>query len=419
MRILIVSNILPPKVLGGYEIACGNVARALAERGHEVFALTTAIELPHTDDPPWISRGLSLHWFHPTEVSDPSVKQWRLHQATCSDFSNTARLIAAVRSFRPDVCYVWNYMGIGGAGLLAALNAADVPWTIHLMDRIPEAIASNTAPHIVSVFGGTLHDLFAPATVIAMSEHLLNEIAESAGLRFTGDVELVPGWLDLPEPHTHLPYRRDGITRFVTAGALQPTKGIDMIVEAAGRLRREGLVFEVAVYGGGNAAPYVDLVNAHGATDVVRLCGARSQAELFGIYAESDAFLFPTWEREPFGFAPIEAAGCATPPIMTRNCGASERLVHGVHCIKIKRDVDALTDVMRDVASGHIDLARLGGTAARLVRQDLSFARWIERIEAVLARCASRPRNRSAVDDPRLEQLAYLQDMLALQMRFA
>ena len=38
--------------------------------------------------------------------------------------------------------------------------------------------------------------------------------------------------------------------------------------------------------------------------DRVRLLGPRSQPELLRSYAGYDAFLCPTWERDPFPFAP-------------------------------------------------------------------------------------------------------------------
>jgi hypothetical protein len=42
VKILVVSNLFPPDVLGGYEILCAQVCRALRARGHEVRVLTSA-----------------------------------------------------------------------------------------------------------------------------------------------------------------------------------------------------------------------------------------------------------------------------------------------------------------------------------------------------------------------------------------
>ncbi|WP_164124429.1 glycosyltransferase, partial [Stenotrophomonas maltophilia] len=91
-----------------------------------------------------------------------------------------------------------------------------------------------------------------------------------------------------------------------------------------------------------------------------------------------DAFLCPTWERDPFPFAPLGAAGCGTPPIITGNCGTSERLIDNVHCIKIDRTVDDLARAMMEVAAGQHDLAKMGRAGRRLVTSDLSFDRHLD-----------------------------------------
>ena len=75
------------------------------------------------------------------------------------------------------------------------------------------------------------------------------------------------------------------------------------------------------MFGDGELPYYTDMARTLQVQDRVRFLGPRSQAELVASYAAYDAFLCPTWERDPFPFAPLEAAGCKTPPIITRNCG--------------------------------------------------------------------------------------------------
>ena len=41
MRILVVSNLYPPNIVGGYERLCFNVASELARRGHDIPVLTS------------------------------------------------------------------------------------------------------------------------------------------------------------------------------------------------------------------------------------------------------------------------------------------------------------------------------------------------------------------------------------------
>ena len=418
MRILFLSNLYPPEMLGGYELACRNVALAMSERGHDVRVLTSWCHLPvPLDEPSWVERGLDLYIHIPLASKSDVIATRDLHSAVCSSYANTLRLLNVVRAFGPDIVYVWNLSGIGGAALLDLLNQIDVPWTLHLMDRVPVDIVSNTPAAALGLFGAQGSDLYASARVLSMSQHLLEEIETLAGIVFPQGADLIPGWADVSGALPHVSYLRDGIERFVTAGQVAPHKGIDLILDAAMRLKADGLPFTVDVFGDGDLPRYVDKAKTMQVSDRVRFLGRRSQSELVQLYGAYDVFLFPTWEREPFGLAPIEAAGCGTPPIMTRNCGASERLVDGVHCLKIERTLDELVDAMGRVASGRVDVARLGRAAQRLVTTDLSFARCVELIETAL-QAHARPWRRMAADNPALPLLAFLKHNLSVSLRF-
>jgi glycogen(starch) synthase len=418
MRLLFLTNLYPPELLGGYELACANVAKALCLRGHDVRVLTTWCHLPRpADEPAWVDRRLDLHWQIPHRSANPHVDQRDLHSAFCSSYANTLHLLDNLRAFRPDLVYAWNLTGIGAAALLDLLNQIGVPWALHLMDRVPIDIVANMPPAVLGLFNAQGSALYASALILSMSQHLLDEITTMSGIMFPQGAELVPGWADISDTTPHEPYLRDGMARFVTAGIVAAHKGMDLILEASSRLKTEGLSFVVDVFGDGDLSQYTDKARAMQVNDCVRLLGPRTQPELSRLYAGYDAFLFPTWEREPFGFAPIEAAARGTPPIMTRNCGASERVVDGVHAIKIERTADGLAEAMRGVATGAVDVARIGRAGRRLVASDLSFARCLDRIERAL-QAHARPWRHAAADDPSLPLLAFLKHNLSISLRF-
>jgi glycosyltransferase involved in cell wall biosynthesis len=327
------------------------------------------------------------------------------------------RVLEKIRAFEPDIVYVWNPAGIGSAAIFDLLNQVEVPWALHLMDRVPTDIAANVPAIVLGLFGSPGAGLYRGARVLAMSEHLLEEIEQTVGVCFPQEVAIVPGWADLTGARPHTPYLRDGSARFVTAGAMKAHKGIDLILEASARLKADGADFSVTLIGDGDLPYYLARAHALQVDDRVHFLGSRSQRELIELYADFDCFLFPTWEREPFGFAPIEAAGCGTPPIMTANCGASERLVDAVHCLKIQRTAEDLAATMGRVASGEVDLARMGSAAARLVRSDMSLSRCVDRIEAALAGYC-RSWSRRKLDDPHLKLLLFLKHNMSVSLRF-
>lgn len=415
MRVLIVSNLYPPTVLGGYELACAKVADGLRARGHAIRVLTSWSHLaPPAPRDPDVSHRLDLAWHVAHMPHEPGARRWVAHAAMCSSFGNTAALLEEIREFRPDVVYVWNLIGIGGMALVDLLNMAGVAWVYHLMDRVPADLVTNVDRAAAAVFGTGLAP-YRGADVVAMSRHLIDEIENIVGERFAGPVDIVPGWVETGDVRPHAPYLRDGRARFVAAGTVAAFKGTDLILEAAATLKAEGLAFEVDIYGSGDVSTYVSRAQALQVDDRVRFLGPRRQRELLELYAGYDAFLFPTHEREPFGFAPVEAAGCGTPPIMTAACGAAERLVDGVHCIKIPRRLDDLAHAMRRVIAGEVDLPRLGRAGRRLVARDLSFERGLDMIERILYR-RHQGRQADRIDDPSLNALAFLKHNLAARL---
>lgn len=415
MRILFLTNLYPPLVLGGYEIACAQTAEALQKRGHDVRVLTTWSHLPApSTSPDWVHRRLDLHWYVP-HTSNVTYELRDLHSAVCSSYANTLQLLDALTDFRPDIVSVWNLTGIGSLAMMDLLNYLDVPWAIYLGDRIPVDVSANVPEDVRGLFNAQGSNIYKNARIQSVSHNLLDEIEALSGITFSQGVDIVAGWADLTSSVPHETYLRDGKARFVAASSISPNKGTDLILEASARLKDAGVDFLVDLFGEGDIPRYIDMVKSLHLQDTVHFRGQLPYADLLRSYAAYDAFLCPTWERDPFPFAPLGAAGCGTPPILTRNCGTSERLVDGVHCIKIERTVDDLAKAMSDVAAGHIDLAKMGRAGRRLVMSDLSFDRHLDRMESAF-QDHMRPWNLQ--DDPKLPLLLFLKHNLSVRLRF-
>jgi len=412
MRVLFISNLYPPYYIGGYEIACSEVVCGLIGRGHEALVLTGFSHVPAPPEPEYIDRCLDLRWFCPYPVS-VSFNDYYAFEAACSNLQNTCEVTTAMRRFNPDVVYCWNLHGVGGLAILDLLTMLEVPWVLHLMDDVPGYLINDTAPKIRSIFSRANYDIFRDAKIITISAHLLSEMCETTGITFRREAEIIPGWVASEKLPLRRAYQSDGRTRFVMAGAIASHKGMDVILEAAGRLLREGLTnFEIDFYGSGSTDHYLSVAIGLGLQNQVRFLGERNKSELLQQYQHYDVFLFPTWEREPFGMAPIEAAACGCVPIITSNCGVAERLVGSVHCLKIERSAEALSDAMRAILFNQVDLPAIGRAAAALVRSDLAFERCLARIEKVLE-AERRTWKRSMLNDTKLPLLIHTKHHLA------
>src|SRR5579864_3627394 len=334
VKVLAISNLYPPDVIGGYELACFQAVEALRARGHEVRVLTSTPREPVASAPD-VVRTLQLSDVWNTYLCDyrrsaPATLHRLNVESRFVNAHNVHALTALLEEFQPDVAYVCNLIGVGGLGIMGCLQYLKVPWVWQLGDRVPYYMCckwERVVPELAREF-----ERFVQGHFIVVSNRLLDEI-ESFGIRLNGQVDVLPYWIAGKRPPARRGFYRAGsCLRIVSAGQIVQNKGMDLIIEAAARLRDGGCEsFMVDLYGKVTDPFFPNLIRKHDLAGHVVLKGARPHAELLPLYRHYDLFAFPTWEREPFGLVPLEAgvAGCVS--VITQNCAIAEWLVKGVH----------------------------------------------------------------------------------------
>jgi glycogen(starch) synthase len=399
MRILVLTNLYPPDFVGGYELGCAQVVDALRHHGHEVRVLTSVPRRP-MPTPAHVQRTLRLsdifHAYY-LERSIPAVRHLVQAEANFVNAHNIRVLTGEITAFQPDVAYIWNIWGLGGLGLMHCLEHLQVRWVWHLMDCLPAILCSNwngVEKALARAFGSHLRGFF-----IACSRRLLREI-EDAGIQLEGQVEVLPNWVCGRRPAEGTHWYRGRTLRMVYAGQIGKHKGIDLIIRMARLLCDSGRQnFSIDLYGKTTDPSFADLIRELEVEHVVALRGVRTQAELADLYPQYDLFVFPTWQREPFAFAPLEAALHRCVPLQSRSCGNSEWLVHGVHCLKAERTAEAFAAVVADVLDGRIELAPLGRRVAAVVYRDFHLEKLLPRVERTLERAAATARGRAGTPE--------------------
>ncbi len=396
MRVLVLSNLYPPDVIGGYELACQQMTDALRASGHAVEVLTAAPRQP-VESVPYVRRTLRL--------TDIWNQYWVKQQAPLTQYLidaesrlvnafNVQALTTALEEFRPEVVYVCNVTGLGGLGMIATLQHLNVPWVWQLGDSVPSYICSvwdKVVPALAREFGRQVR-----GTYVAVSTRLVEEI-EDLGVPLNGRIEVLPYWITGQRPTLKKEYLRAGVLRVVSAGRLTPYKGIDILIESVARLSEQGFdQVELDLFGNVadvDDAHYPNLIRKHGLQDRVRMLGSCPQAELLRRYADYDVFAFPTWPREPFGLGPVEAAahgGCV--PLIAQNCGLAEWLVHGVHCLKAATNAESFANSLRAILAGRVELAPLARRSANVLWNDFHLDAIVPQVERLLKEAAAEPR---------------------------
>lgn len=410
MKVLALTNLYPPDVMGGYEVGTAQVVDGLRRLGHDVMVLTATPRRP-VEDGPGVSRRLRLadEW-DPNAMGSFPVRHLVTHaRSRFVSAHNVHQLIQAVRSFRPDVAYLGNLIGVGGLGLIEALRVLGVRWAWNLGDCVPAQLCSSrlgVVPALAEEFSRRV-----AGTYIVVSEGVRRE-TEALGTRLNGRVERLPNWVAGERPPDRDLRRAAGPLRVMSAGSVNRDKGIDILIEAAGRLVDSGFDdFVVDVYGRVGDGSLVGMIADAGLGRHVRLMGPRPHPEILRLYGDYDVFAFPTQEREPFGMVALEAASRGCVPVLTRRCGVAEWLVHGVHCLKVERSAESLAEALLKVGRGEISLVPIAAKAREAAWRDFHLDRILPTIERLLADEA----RGTLIDDSQAEGL-YRQARMAEQL---
>jgi glycosyltransferase involved in cell wall biosynthesis len=225
----------------------------------------------------------------------------------------------------------------------------------------------------------------------ALDRHLLTRnvtrlLAQSRTIqarlqRFGG----IPSEVLYPPPPER-PYRNDGYGDYVFAvSRLHPLKRLDLLVEAAARVRDRSLRFKIAGEGE-EEGRLRDRIRELGLEGRVELLGAVSDTELVDHYARCRAVFFAPW-NEDYGFVTLEAFRSGKAVLTASDSGGPAELVrdgqNGFVCAATPEAVAERLDA----------LAADRALAERLGQQALADARphtW-ERAVAELLRPAGDP----------------------------
>jgi glycosyltransferase involved in cell wall biosynthesis len=149
-----------------------------------------------------------------------------------------------------------------------------------------------------------------------------------------------------PTPRARRPHTP---VRFGFFAGFQPNKGIWHVLDAAADLKREGLEFELQIWGPDSEGREREIAERD-LQERVHLRGMYSAGNIWGPYSEVDVAIMATTVSEPFGRVPLEARAVGATTIAPRIGGIPESIRDGVDGLLYRfRDRADLTKQMRRV----------------------------------------------------------------------
>ncbi|MBY0338278.1 MAG: glycosyltransferase [Acetobacteraceae bacterium] len=353
LRVLIVSNLFPPDVIGGAEIAAERLATALARRGHHVKVLGGYLPgrtpgWSDTQDAGVVHRIPLLSLQPEEDFIRPEAEA-------------TFRRIAS--RFRPDVVHFHNLSGLGAPLVRAARDyAAKVVCTLHdywgfcrnktnlrndgsvCVNAEDCALCSWHASEAGAAVPIRLRrDLIAWSldqadALISPSQYLAARY-RGTGL-FSPSIRVISNGLDLApfetlEPIEAGPATEERPVAFLYVGSFGRHKGLDVLWRAAKRLHARPELrgrWSVTCIGDGPEKPsLLTAIVREGLSGFVRLEDALPHAAVPNRMAKADALISASvWEEnEPIVLLEAAAAGLAL--IAPRIGGVPELVADGVN----------------------------------------------------------------------------------------
>ncbi len=399
LRIVVVIARYPPHHVGGYELRCRDVARALVRRGHRVTVLTSREGARGVEDDEGVRVVRALHLW-PQGVRGRAATA-RFVLATAADCRRLRR-----EARRADVVAYWHQSGLSsallavrpprGCGLLCDVSSdwlRDAAGTGGNWFRIWEKRASSAPKRIAksalrAAAGALLRvpvrrPAFPPGRAYFTSEERRRVHVEE-GL-VPGDSALVRSGINLGM-FRFVPRRPDGPVQVLFLSRIKRWKGLHTVVLAFGdlpptsRLRAVGAVEDESYL-----AEVAELAQAARVIDRVEFSAPVPHADVPGLLSEAHVLVFASEEPEPFSRLVLESFAVGTPVVGTTIGGTGEVLREGETGLTFapgnSRELsNQLLRLLGDAALRE----RLVHNARKLVEERYALSYTVDQIEALL-----------------------------------
>lgn len=412
MRILVCSNVYPPRVVGGAELMAHEQALAYARQSHNVRVFAGDLHSSHArytrineeqDGIPVTRIALVAEDYSPEYLNF-------IHPVVEAHFADV------LRDFQPDVVHCHNLPGLSvKLATIARVSGARVVCTFHdFWGFCPRntAVRPDGAPcRGAGCCQPRLHDgcdLDIPPRLrrdfltlaLAHVDHFVTPsrfVAER--YRWSGlpaeRIAVIPNGIDTDRFRPASPPMPHGGFQVLYAGYFGAHKGVSTLMEAIGRLPA-GIVNLTLAGEGPEEAAYRTQAQTLGIANRVRFLGRIASKDMPGVYAASDVLVLPSIWDENQPVCLMEAMAAGLPVLASRKGGVPELVEDGANGFLFAAgDAGALADRLSVLIADPAARAAMGRTGRQRVAGATHDARAAQLL-ALFERLVARPTQATA-----------------------
>jgi len=414
MRILFLSNLYPPNVVGGYERLCFEVVSGFVDIGHQVMILTSDYGGKAMDYPGQIvERSLKLF---ATEGDLYQPFNGTAEQKSVMNARNSYTLNRVMEQFDPQVLFVWNLF-FYDPSVIEFIKQTGRPIVYLLTDNWLIAFLNpNFIQHYfarlmqsnVSVYKLLYFKIkswlnkksrkkpgFSMPGRAIFASRFMRDLYAQANFQFEDDIVIYHG-INLAESQKRQFTIRNklinaGELQLLVAGRIVELKGVHTAVQALPLILKmlPGLKVKLTIVGEDQDGAYVkrihDLVNKLQLSDSVEFSKPVAEDALFDLFQRHDIYLFPSL-YEPFSLTLIHALNAGIPAIASDAGGNPEIILEGQTGLLFPKDnAQKLAKAVVRLAQDHELRREISGNARR-TSQNYTFSRMLKEVEQYLGK---------------------------------
>lgn len=358
-------------VYGGSGVVATELGKALAERGHEIHFISSALPFRLTS----VTRNIRFH--------EVNVQSYPLFEYPPYDLSLTSKMVDVVKHEEIDLLHMHYAIPHATSAVLArqilATQDIQVPVVTTLHGTDITLIGRDPSFEPVVTYSINESD-----GVTAVSDYLRAETYDHFDV--DNDIKVIPNFIDtdrfhrLNKEHFKQAICPNGEKVLIHVSNFRPVKKASQVIEVFHRLREDGLSVKLLLVGDGpDRAPTERRARELGVYDDTRFLGKQDPIE--EILSIGDVFLMPSGS-ETFGLAALEAMACNV-PVVASNIGGLPELIRdgedGFLCPL--DDVDAFTSRTRQLLTDDELHAEMASNARQRAEDTFDLDRIIPRYE--------------------------------------